>query len=58
MEKFLARKIGFLDIARIVEDALAKIPSHSVKTLGDLQALDGEARDVAAALAGTVAAAT
>lgn len=58
VEKFLARKIGFLDIARIVEDALAKVPNRSVKTLGDLRALDGEARDVAAALAGTVAAAT
>jgi 1-deoxy-D-xylulose-5-phosphate reductoisomerase len=43
---FLARRIGFLDIARIVENVMAATPdmSHSVESLQQVQVADREAR--------------
>ncbi|NQV48275.1 MAG: 1-deoxy-D-xylulose-5-phosphate reductoisomerase [Rhodospirillaceae bacterium] len=44
---FLARRIGFLDIVRIVEKTLEKVPSSAVLTLDDVLGADAEAREVA-----------
>jgi len=46
---FLARRIGFLDIARVVEDTLAKLAAEPridgvLRTLGDVFAIDSLAR--------------
>lgn len=46
---FLERRIGFLDIAAIVEDALAATPAGAYETLDDVMAADAEARRVATA---------
>jgi 1-deoxy-D-xylulose-5-phosphate reductoisomerase len=45
---FLARRIGFLDIAAIVESALGRYSPTAPATLDDVLAIDGEARRVAA----------
>ena len=54
VEAFLARKIGFLDIARAVETCLEKADAKGlltkVATLEDVLHIDGEARDIAAGL--------
>ncbi len=47
---FLKGKIGFLDIARTVEETLARLAGPHVSSLDDVMALDGEARLVAAEL--------
>ncbi len=47
---FLAGKIGFLDIVRIVERTLERVPSAPLTSLDDVDATDAEARAVAAAL--------
>jgi len=47
---FLAGKIGFLDIVRIVERTLERVPSAPLTSLDDVAAADAEAREVAAAL--------
>ncbi|TCS64159.1 1-deoxy-D-xylulose-5-phosphate reductoisomerase [Varunaivibrio sulfuroxidans] len=44
---FLERKIGFLDIAGIVEQTLQLLPGAPVDSLENVMALDGEARRVA-----------
>lgn len=44
---FLAGEIGFLDIAKAVEDTLASIPGSSLGGLNDVMAADAEARRVA-----------
>lgn len=44
---FLRRHIGFLDITRIVEDALARCPAVAVRTLEDVYGHDSEARALA-----------
>lgn len=41
---FLAEKIGFLDIARTVEQALAEMQTPRIETLDDVLALDAQAR--------------
>lgn len=41
---FLARRIGFLDIAAIVEDTLDRYDPPAPRTIGDVVAVDGEAR--------------
>ncbi len=41
---FLEERTGFLDIARIVERTLEKLPHCSVETLEDVRAVDTEAR--------------
>ncbi len=47
---FLAGKIGFLDIVRIVERTLERVPSAPLTSLDDVDATDAEARAVAATL--------
>ncbi|MBT5457371.1 MAG: 1-deoxy-D-xylulose-5-phosphate reductoisomerase [Rhodospirillaceae bacterium] len=44
---FLAGEIGFLDIAKAVEDTLASIPGSPLGGLNDVMAADAEARRVA-----------
>jgi 1-deoxy-D-xylulose-5-phosphate reductoisomerase len=46
---FLARSIGFLDIARIVADVLDRYDPPAPSTVEDVLAIDGEARRIAAA---------
>jgi 1-deoxy-D-xylulose-5-phosphate reductoisomerase len=46
---FLARSIGFLDIARIVGDVLDRYDPPAPITVEDVLAIDGEARRIAAA---------
>ncbi|MGO8920029.1 MAG: 1-deoxy-D-xylulose-5-phosphate reductoisomerase [Stellaceae bacterium] len=49
---FLEGRIGFLDIAAIVEDALAALPDRRIDSLDDVYDCDREARAVATRLAG------
>ncbi|MGH7087345.1 MAG: 1-deoxy-D-xylulose-5-phosphate reductoisomerase [Stellaceae bacterium] len=49
---FLERRIGFLDIAAIVERTLDALPGRAIDTLDDVHALDDEARAVARRLIG------
>ncbi len=42
---FLERRIGFLDIARMVEETLEAVPARPVTTLEDIDAVDREARE-------------
>jgi 1-deoxy-D-xylulose-5-phosphate reductoisomerase len=44
---FLAGRIGFLDIVRVVEDTLAKASRGAVRTLDDVHAVDSAARAAA-----------
>ena len=52
VEGFLARKLGFLDIARVVEGTLEAMPVRPAGTIEDVWELDREARRLAAGLAG------
>lgn len=47
---FLAGKIGFLDIVRIVERTLEQVPRSEITSLEDIYGLDAAARESAAAL--------
>ena len=47
---FLARKIGFLDIVRIVERTLERVPQAPLESLEDVRAIDSTARDVATSM--------
>ncbi len=47
VEGFLGGRIGFLDIVRIVERSLEKVPAAPVDTLEDVLAVDLEARKIA-----------
>ncbi len=47
---FLDRQIGFLDIVRIVERTLERVPQAPLESLDDVRAVDSSARDVAAGL--------
>jgi 1-deoxy-D-xylulose-5-phosphate reductoisomerase len=49
---FLDRRIGFLDIAAIVERTLEKLAGRGIDSLDDIYALDAEARSTAAAFIG------
>ena len=44
---FLDKRTGFLDIARIVERTLERVPAVSIATLEDVHSVDAEARRVA-----------
>ena len=44
---FLDRRIGFLEIAPLVEDALGRVDGASARDLDELVAADGEARRLA-----------
>ena len=50
---FLEGRIGFLDIAAIVEETMNRVGAHAVATLDDVLACDAEARQVAAGLTRT-----
>ena len=51
LEAFIAGKIGFLDMARVVEEALSRLsPCPTAGSLDDVYALDARARAVAADL--------
>ena len=47
---FLAGKIGFLDIVRVVEETLERTPGGALSCLDDVHAADGAAREVAGTL--------
>ena len=47
---FLAGKIGFLDIVRVVEETLERTPGGALSCLDDVHAVDGAAREVAGTL--------
>jgi 1-deoxy-D-xylulose-5-phosphate reductoisomerase len=54
VESFLKGRIGFLDIARLVEEAMIKLLPARVDDLDSVLAIDGEARAfVAAAIIST-----
>lgn len=50
VQAFMAGQIGFLDIVRIVERTLEKVPLSEICDLNDVYAIDAAAREVAAAL--------
>ena len=50
---FLAGKIGFLDIVRIVERTLEKVPRNAITNLDDVYAIDAAAREAATSLVET-----
>ncbi len=50
VQGFMAGQIGFLDIVRIVERTLEKVPLSEICSLNDVYAIDGAAREAAAAL--------
>ena len=54
---FLARRLGFLDIAAVVEETLARLGAPAVADLAAILALDGAARVEAARIAAERAAA-
>jgi 1-deoxy-D-xylulose-5-phosphate reductoisomerase len=54
---FLARRLGFLDIAAVVEETLAALGGEPVNDLASVLALDAAARDRAAGIAAGRAAA-
>jgi 1-deoxy-D-xylulose-5-phosphate reductoisomerase len=49
---FLDSRVGFLDIAAIVEDTLAALPDQRIDSLDDIYACDREARATAQRLVG------
>ena len=51
---FLGGKIGFLDIARVIERALEELPARPVRHFEDLYTADAEARELARELVGGV----
>lgn len=50
VHSFLAGKIGFLDIVRIVEKTLEQVPRNGVTSLEDIYGLDAVARETASIL--------
>ena len=50
VQGFMAGRIGFLDIVRIVERTLEKVPLSEIRSLNDVFAIDIAAREVAATL--------
>ena len=53
---FLDRRIGFLDIARLVEDAMDRTAAAMPCSIADVVAIDGDARTLAASLMSEMAA--
>ncbi len=47
VEGFLAGRLGFLDISRVVEKTLESMPDTAVETLDDVYGIDAEARRAA-----------
>ncbi|HEY8614036.1 MAG TPA: 1-deoxy-D-xylulose-5-phosphate reductoisomerase, partial [Roseomonas sp.] len=52
VERFLTRRLGFLDIARVVETTMGRLGSPPVPSLDAVLALDAEARAEAGRIAG------
>jgi 1-deoxy-D-xylulose-5-phosphate reductoisomerase len=52
VEAFLAGRLGFLEIARIVEKTLTRLPARAASGLDDVLAVDAAARRVADELMG------
>lgn len=52
---FLARKLRFLDIAHVVEEAMARLPRHDLTSLDDVISIDLDARRVAEEIAKKIA---
>ena len=50
VQGFLDSRIGFLDIARVVEQTLAKTPNGQMENLGDVSEIDAAARTFAESL--------
>ena len=50
VQSFLAGKIGFLEIVRIVERTLERVPRSEILSLEDVYGLDAAARETASAL--------
>ncbi|MCH7555316.1 MAG: 1-deoxy-D-xylulose-5-phosphate reductoisomerase [Proteobacteria bacterium] len=50
VQEFLAGRIGFLDIVRIVERTLERVPRSEITSLEDVYGLDAAARETASAL--------
>lgn len=51
--EFMAGRIGFLDIARVVEETLTEIPGAALRSLDDVFETDTSARDVAKRVSGS-----
>ena len=51
--EFMAGRIGFLDIARVVEATLTEIPVAALRSLDDVVETDTSARDVAKRVSGS-----
>ena len=49
--RFLARRIGFLDIARVVEQTLEAMPTTPLETLAQVGEVDAAAREIAGEMA-------
>jgi 1-deoxy-D-xylulose-5-phosphate reductoisomerase len=52
VQAFLDKRIGFLDIAAVVEEVLATLPVAPIDSLDDVHNFDKSARDIAGRLAG------
>jgi len=50
VQRFLDGRIGFLDIAKLVEETLARVVARPVRTLDDFRDLDTETRAVTESL--------
>jgi 1-deoxy-D-xylulose-5-phosphate reductoisomerase len=57
VQSFLSRTIGFLDIARVVEETVSALNDTAIGTLDDILALDAQARRMAGELVRKVMAA-
>jgi 1-deoxy-D-xylulose-5-phosphate reductoisomerase len=57
VQSFLSRTIGFLDIARVVEETVSALNDTAIGTLEDILALDAQARRMAGELVRKVMAA-
>jgi 1-deoxy-D-xylulose-5-phosphate reductoisomerase len=57
VQSFLSRNIGFLDIARVVEETVSALNDTAIGTLDDILALDAQARRMAGELVRKVMAA-
>jgi 1-deoxy-D-xylulose-5-phosphate reductoisomerase len=51
--EFLERRIGFLDIPRLIEAVVAGMPSRPINTIADVESVDLEARELALAACAT-----
>jgi 1-deoxy-D-xylulose-5-phosphate reductoisomerase len=57
VEAFLQGRIGFLEIAEVVEETLSQLPGREARTIGDVLEIDKESRLLASGLVTSRAAA-